>query len=421
MKNFLIKYGYVNWSMADQCIVSAGNFLLNVILVRSLGIGEYGKYSLVWLLVLLICNIQMSLILIPMMSLGPKQSPDCCHNYYNVVAIHQCIFSVFCFFTIFISFSVLDTINASWNLKQISFVVSVTVVCVQFQEFIRRYLLTKGSFGMALLTDAVRYIGLLIVLLIFEHVSKTNINEVLWIMSSFCLFATCIGCLDCCHFRHNASHHLEILQRNWSFSKWILASNVINFASGNIYLVPLSFLGGKESVGAIRAVLTLTGVFNPLLAGLENFMPRISSLRFKDLGIQGLMTYIRNWCVYGTLILGVIWIIGVYFSDFILKVAYGESYLWLSNLLIVAFIIVIASFVGTPIGIALRTIEKTNIIFKSVVISTILNLIISYPIVLMFDVKGAIWGSLIGKLVLVGFMIYGLIRSNQNITCSIDV
>src|SRR5580698_1718697 len=39
-------------ALADQVVISGSNFVTNVVLVRALGLSEYGKYSIAYLLLL---------------------------------------------------------------------------------------------------------------------------------------------------------------------------------------------------------------------------------------------------------------------------------------------------------------------------------------------------------------------------------
>ena len=55
---------------ADQLIVSASNFLTGIILVRGLGLVDFGKFTVAYVLLLLANSIQLSFISSPMITLG---------------------------------------------------------------------------------------------------------------------------------------------------------------------------------------------------------------------------------------------------------------------------------------------------------------------------------------------------------------
>jgi len=85
----LKRYSHVNWAIADQAMVSASNFLIVVLLARFMGIEEFGRFSMVWLVAELLHSIQHALIIAPMLSVGPKQSGDKIASYLGAVLAQQ--------------------------------------------------------------------------------------------------------------------------------------------------------------------------------------------------------------------------------------------------------------------------------------------------------------------------------------------
>src|ERR1700741_2807256 len=59
------------WPLADQMIVSACNFLTNVVVARVLGVHDFGVFTLAWSIVLLGQLLQFCLVATPMYSLAP--------------------------------------------------------------------------------------------------------------------------------------------------------------------------------------------------------------------------------------------------------------------------------------------------------------------------------------------------------------
>lgn len=69
----LLTNGRELYALLDQALVGGVNFLTFALLARALGVREFGVFALAWSAVLLAGNLQMSLIVSPMMSIGPKQ------------------------------------------------------------------------------------------------------------------------------------------------------------------------------------------------------------------------------------------------------------------------------------------------------------------------------------------------------------
>ena len=89
---FLIKFlnsisykSNFNFVFADQVIVSMGNFLLTILIVKFLGIKTFGLFSYFWIFLLLINSIQLSYIISPMLTNAPKQRDSIVSHFYGGV------------------------------------------------------------------------------------------------------------------------------------------------------------------------------------------------------------------------------------------------------------------------------------------------------------------------------------------------
>ena len=82
-------YRDTNWALVDQGVVSGVNFLTMVLLARMLGVEQFGKFSIAWLVLLFFKSIQAALVVAPMMSIGPKQRDDEQALYYGAVILQQ--------------------------------------------------------------------------------------------------------------------------------------------------------------------------------------------------------------------------------------------------------------------------------------------------------------------------------------------
>ena len=94
MIRFLNKHQKLNWTIADQGVVSGVNFITGLLIARFLGIEAFGVFTLVWMAVLFVNSIQIAMISAPMMTIGPKQSDEERASYYGAVVMNQLIFSI---------------------------------------------------------------------------------------------------------------------------------------------------------------------------------------------------------------------------------------------------------------------------------------------------------------------------------------
>lgn len=69
------RYSHLNWALADQATVSGANFITGILLARYLGLEEFGRFTLAWMVVLFVNSLQNAVVVAPMMNIGPQQSP----------------------------------------------------------------------------------------------------------------------------------------------------------------------------------------------------------------------------------------------------------------------------------------------------------------------------------------------------------
>ena len=84
-------HGFV---LCDQALVSGANFLTTVAIARGVSLGEFGQYTLLWMSVMFCVNLQMAVLISPMMSVGPLQKRVAQNTYLGAVFVHQLLYTL---------------------------------------------------------------------------------------------------------------------------------------------------------------------------------------------------------------------------------------------------------------------------------------------------------------------------------------
>ena len=137
IRNFIGRYSQINWALVDQAMVSGVNFLTGIILVRYLGLEEFGRFTLAWLIVLFFNSIQFAAVISPMMSIGPKQAEIEFPQYYGAVLLQQLFWSGCCFISIFLCVWG-SQFFFDWKIHQLAAPLAAGLLAFQFQDFLRR-------------------------------------------------------------------------------------------------------------------------------------------------------------------------------------------------------------------------------------------------------------------------------------------
>src|SRR5690606_10007637 len=102
---------------------------------------------------------------------------------------------------------------------------------------------------------------------------------------------------------------LEVLKTHYHYSKWIIYGGIAFWGySQGIYIVAKLYEVDDLTIGKIRTIQNLLGVFNILLIALENhytplFSRQISIKRFKDLEVLAVDILKKNYIKFSLLFL----------------------------------------------------------------------------------------------------------------------
>lgn len=121
IKKFFLRITNFNLTVLDQVLVSGSNFLISILILRFLGINDFGVFSFYWLILTLINGAQISFVISPMFTNAPKQNKLNIDFFYGGVFFQQIIFTSIVFFFLFCSLNFLELIILIINFKVIIF------------------------------------------------------------------------------------------------------------------------------------------------------------------------------------------------------------------------------------------------------------------------------------------------------------
>jgi O-antigen/teichoic acid export membrane protein len=402
IRNFIGRYSQINWALLDQAMVSGVNFLTGIILVRFLGLEEFGRFTLTWLIILFFNSIQFSAVISPMMSIGPKQAEKELQQYYGAVFSQQLLWSGLCVISIF-SCTWGSQFFVDWQIHKLAVPLGATLLAVQSQDFLRRYFFVRERAALAFANDSISYLGRLLLLVVFFKFRILDINEVLWLIACSSGLATVIGYFKTERLIYHRTYVYKMLKKHWHFSKWLIVSALLQWTSGNFFLVAAGSILGVFAVGAIKAAQNIIGITHILFQAMENFVPSKAANAFTKEGAPGLLKYLRGISWYGGLFIAAIAFFAAIFSDFWFKCVYGNEFLNYSYLLKWFSLIYFAGFFVIPLSAGLRAIEKTKSLFSSFFLMSLVSVLLAYPLVTYFGLNGVMVGILSVKL---GILIY---------------
>lgn len=388
-------------------MVSGTNFLTGILFARFLGLEEFGRFTIVWLAVQFISSIQMAMISSPMMSIAPKQREDEKCTYFGAVLIQQLVFAVVTSLLIYIGVQLSAVYYPSWRIQNLALPLAITTFCFQFQDFIRRLFFTQGRAVAAFLNDVVSYLGQLILLFYFFYSSQLDTANVLYIIA-----ATSFMALYGLFFIGKVSWSFDVFKetnkRSWRFSKWMVASSLLQYASGNLFLIASGSILGATAVGALKASQNIIGITHIFFQGLENIVPSRASWHYAQTGMVGLLSYLKKVSLWGGGATLFVILVITMMSDILLGFIYGEEYIPYGYVVKWYGAIYLLIFLGLPLKVFLRSIEHARPVFIAYVLMTVFSVISVNFLLQVYGVIGALLGILVTQIILLTTLFYSV-------------
>jgi O-antigen/teichoic acid export membrane protein len=386
------------------------NFLTMVILARMLGVEQFGRFSIAWLVLLFFKSIQAALVVAPMMSIGPKQAPDQHPLYYGAVVVQQAAIALLTFLIIAAAIPVAGMMPVDLGLGGLGIALGAAAATDQLQDFVRRYLYTRQRAFAACLNDVVCYGGRTLFLLGMLHFGATSSALALWLIAAASALAACMGALLIEPVRFERRFFVGTCGHHWAFSKWLFGSSILRWMSGHLIVLMSGGILGAYAVGAIRSTTNILAPVQVFLLALGNIAPVKAARLFHEQGAAPLLRYLVKLTVVGLAVTVAMVIFGSIFADQIVGLLYGDEYRPYAYLIHWWAIIYLIGFLEFPLEVGLKAIEHTRPFFYTVVVEAIFTVAASYMLALYFGLPGVMFGILVVKIIPVSVLSVSFLR-----------
>ncbi|MGP8174353.1 MAG: lipopolysaccharide biosynthesis protein [Terracidiphilus sp.] len=382
------------WALSDQAVVSGMNFLTNVMLARFMGLREFGVFALAWMSVMFVNCLQGALIVAPMMSVGPKQEEKNRPSYFGAVVFQELVLVSFCFVLVFAALKVSSNYFPHADLQRLALPLAVSAFAYQMQDFIRRYFFATRQSRYALADDALSYLTQLPILFLLHRAGDLNSATALWVMAGTSIFGMVAGWFWVEPIEFKWEWIKAISRRHWRISRWLGASALLQWTSGNLFVIAAPVYYGAAAAGVLRASQNLMGVTHVWFQGLDNVVPVETARRLREGGVHSMLAYTRSILLkWGGLTLLFATVMAVA-PGFWLRLTYGSEMAQYGYILRLYALIYVLIFVGGPLRAGLLAVEFTVPIFWSYLAMTSFAIVFAFPMAKWLGLSGSLLGVL---------------------------
>lgn len=387
-------------TLFDQIVVSGSNFLISILILRYLGIEDFGIFSFFWLIILFISSIQQSLIISPLFSNSPKYKFSNLNLFYGNIFIQQIALILITLFIFFLFSKLFNYVSSEYDLVEYFFALSLLIIFFQLYNFFRRFHYSRKLFFNIFIIDLIIYSSFFVILIYCNANNLLNLLVVLKIFSFIFLIGTLLSFKLYKDLKFSKKLFFLIIKDNWSISSWLVLTNIIQWFSANLWLINIGLILGPFYLGIIRACQTILNVSNLLFQPLENlYAQKISSI-FHDQGKLKMNSYITKLNLKGLIVTILLSFLIYFTSEILLVTFFGQEVSKYNYILSVLAFMIPLNFLSFLIPYGLRALGKTLPIFLSYLTTSIIALLFSKIIIDKYEINGFLFGAYITQIII---------------------
>jgi len=390
-------------TILDQLLVSASNFLTGIILVRGLGLVDFGKFTVGYVLLLLANSIQLSFISSPMITLGSLCAPgDERNRFVRGVFGVQTVFCAVAAAATVATVSIYMAVDHGGIPPGFALPFASSVAAFLMQDWLRRYYFTVGKAAASVWNDALSYVGQVIVLCVLWAAQFLTINSAFWTIAATSGLAFAVGAVverlgtsraetrDAWRRTRALSVDLGIANQ----LQWLVYQGAILIGAG---------VAGPRAAGGVRATQNVIGPVNVAFQAMENIVPIRAAEEMRKGGIQKAARFLFRFGAAGFIALLVIFSAASLASGRFLAFFYGHELRLYAAVLNLQMLYFLLAWPVRQFTFLLRTIENTRPVLLASVVAAVMSLSLVYPLVRAYGALGIVMAAVGGQ---IGNLVY---------------
>jgi len=395
-------------TLADQAVVSGGNFTTSLLYARLLGLDSYGVFVIIWMVILFASAIQQAFIFSPMInSYIAKETKEQKDAYINTLFFIHLGYAAVCMLIIAALILVNPSaLHFSYS-KGLIHIIPLATAAYLSHDFFRKKFTLQNKISLTLWLDValnLLLIGLVFILYKVDGITIWNLFFVIFCsysLTSLAGFILAPGKADAHSFR-------GIIKDHWGQGKWLMVTAILQWFSGNYFILAAGSILGARETGIIRIAQNIVGALNILFIAIESYIPLSSSRIFYKYGVTGLFTYLKNVTAKGLLVTTSICVLIAVFAEQLVHLLYGSLYVEYAYVVQIFAFFYILVFMAIPLRFAIRTLEHNHNIFIGYLISAAFSLLAAHTMVQHFGIFGALGGIIITQLLTQFWYVFSL-------------
>jgi O-antigen/teichoic acid export membrane protein len=391
------KIGQIGFSLTDQVLAVGGMFLANIALARVQSKQEYGVFALSYSVYTFLTGLHNGLILEPYSIHGSGRYHENFSAYSRVMARSNAFLGGGLTVVLLSVWAVLrwwEPTLASKSLLGLAISAAVLLTAL----FVRRTFYLQRRPDLAAKYSIVFFLTLVVLLVLatryglLSGFSSFAIVAASWIVAGAFFARRLPGFSRSEAFYASAPDHWS---EHWKYARWVLATAFIfQLTYQGYYWLLAAFISVRE-VAELRAMQLLVGPVDQICVALDLLVLPVMAFRYAS---QKHSDLVSLWKAFGFLNLAItgtyalaIWLIGRH----VMHLVYAGKFDDISVLLSVLALLPVIMGIGNSANVALKSMERPDLVFRAYVASGAATLLAGVPLVRYIGLRGAVYGLLI--------------------------
>lgn len=375
------------WAFSSQLVTSAANLLSTLIIVRYMGVADFGRYTICFLVMMITRTFLGAAVLAPMSTIAPKLRLSSVPAYRGFLIMNTGAFSLgssILLVATSVPFGLL--LNAPW-LPTVVGSLACANAAANGADFLRRYHFVYMRPMLAFLVDAVRH-GFNIVLLLVCALAGDGIlslNVALWILATGSVLGMCVGAARFGKVRRRTHLWAQVWPRHWNFIRHMVPSTAVDILQNSgLFLAGGSILG-EVALGRVRAMQSIANAVNLPFNALQEIAPTMASAAFSTGGHRAMNKLFRRMILGASLFAFLVSGLIVIFHEELIARVFGLSAAENLDILLMALALNLLVLFRLPIILGLQSLERLRALW----VSGIVGLITAYGALYALASQGA--------------------------------
>jgi hypothetical protein len=308
------------WAFFDQGIVSIGNFITTLLLVRALRPGEFGIFALLFGSIIFFNTVHAALVTYPLSIYGAPMTVAELQRWTTKAISGTVLVGVGVFVCMWL-------VCIAAARPGLTLIVSLAAIAWQLQETTRTGFFAHMRQKQAVSGDAASYLGQAVLIALLWNRGAVTLHRTFAVIAFTSAVAFCIQAAQLKLSFRGLSAWREFVLASQKLGTWGLPARIASFFNAQAFPWVLFYSHGAASAGVFQALVSSVAVSNPVVFSTCNL---ITATVAGDSGTKRFDRAMRHG-LYGLAIVCPYFMVGLLDPHLVLRLFYGAASLYVQQ------------------------------------------------------------------------------------------